>query len=46
MSLRPPPRPPAHRPAAEDPSARLSLRLDGADACVEYSGTTGFSWRG
>lgn len=33
-------------PAAEDPSARLSLRLDGADACVAYSGTTGFSWRG
>jgi hypothetical protein len=33
-------------PAATDHSARLSLRLDGADACVEYSGTTGFSWRG
>ena len=33
-------------PAAEDHSARLSFRLDGADACVAYSGTTGFSWRG
>ncbi|MFZ6182224.1 hypothetical protein [Nannocystis pusilla] len=23
-----------------------AFRLHGADACVEYSGTTGFSWRG